>query len=161
VHQQERLEAEQASSRAFVPETPLAPQDPRQQWIERWGGQEQVERCLEFAVWFCQGLIDTCPIPQQAVQGQLTLNPEGSDRLYAHWTSDNWLTLALDQACFWSDPLGAESLMVLIHEAAHAMNMHHGYDFRKELERLAGVAASLMLRRSEEIHRRFPSLVRP
>ena len=161
VHQQERLEAEQASSRAFVPDTPLAPQDPRQQWIERWGGQEQVERCLEFAVWFCQGLIDTCPIPQQAVQGQLTLNAEGSDRLYAHWTSDNWLTLALDQACFWSDPLGAESLMVLIHEAAHAMNMHHGYDFRKELERLAGVAANLMLRRSEEIHRRFPSLVRP
>jgi predicted metal-dependent hydrolase len=66
----------------------------------------------------------------------------------------------LDQPCFWRDPLGAEALMVLIHEAAHAMNMHHGYDFRKEMERLAGVAASLMLRQSEEIRRRFPDLHR-
>ena len=49
--------------------------------------------------------------------------------------------------------------MVLIHEAAHAMNMHHGYDFRKELERLAGVAASLMLWKSEEIRRQFHDLL--
>lgn len=159
VHQQEQVQAEQARSQAFVPTIPLEEQDPRRRWFEQWGGRERVERCLAFAVWFCQQLIDTCPIPQQQVRGQLTLNPGGSDRLYAHWSSDNQLTLALDQPCFWREPLGAEALMVLIHEAAHAMNMHHGYDFRKEMERLAGVAASLMLRRSDEIRRRFPELL--
>ena len=158
VHQQEQVQAEQARSQAFVPTMPLEEQDPRRRWFEQWGGREHVEHCLDFAVWFCQQLIDTCPIPQQQVHGQLTLNLGGGDRLYAHWSSDNQLTLALDQPCFWRDPLGAEALMVLIHEAAHAMNMHHGYDFRKEMERLAGVAASLMLRQSEEIRRRFPEL---
>ncbi len=160
VHQQEQQQAEQARSQAFVPGALLESEDPRRHWIEQWGGRERVERCLAFAVWFCQQLIDTCPVAQQAVQGQLTLNPNGSASLYAHWSSDNQLTLALDQPCFWRDPLGAEALMVLIHEAAHAMNMHHGYDFRKEMERLAGVAASLMLRQSEEIRRRFPDLHR-
>lgn len=158
VQQQEQQQAEQARSQAFAPTTTMEDHDLRLRWMKQWGGRERVEHCLAFAVWFCQQLIDTCPIPQQAVKGQLTLNPDGSDRLYAHWSSDNWLTLALDQRCFWNDPLGAEALMVLIHEAAHAMNMHHGYDFRKELERLAGVAASLMLRRSEEIRCRFPAL---
>jgi hypothetical protein len=47
---------------------------------------------------------------------------------------------------------------VLIHEAAHAMNMHHGLEFRQEVERLAGVAASLMLQRAAEIRERFPEL---
>lgn len=158
VHRQEQVQAEQARSQSFVPTIPLEEQDPRRRWFEQWGGREHVERCLTFAVWFCQQLIDTCPISQQQVHGQLTLNPGGCDRLYAHWSSDNQLTLALDQPCFWRDPLGAEALMVLIHEAAHAMNMHHGYDFRKEMERLAGVAANLMLSRSEEIRRRFPDL---
>lgn len=68
-----------------------------------------------------------------AVRGQLTLNPAGSERFYAHWSSDNVLTLALDQPCCWRDPLGPEALEVLIHEAAHAINMHHGDDFRREL----------------------------
>jgi predicted metal-dependent hydrolase len=48
---------------------------------------------------------------------------------------------------------------VLIHEAAHAMNMHHGLEFRQELERLAGEAACLMLQRSDEIRRRFSDLL--
>lgn len=48
---------------------------------------------------------------------------------------------------------------MLIHEAAHAMNMHHGHDFRREVERLAGVAASLMLRQSQEIGARFLQLL--
>jgi predicted metal-dependent hydrolase len=56
------------------------------------------------------------------------------------------------------EPLGAESLEILIHEAAHAMNQHHGFDFKKEVERLAGVAASLMLHRGPEIRRLFPAL---
>jgi len=71
------------------------------------------------------------------------------------------LTLAIDQACFWQEPLGAESLKILIHEAAHAMNMHHGYEFRVEVERLAGVAASVMFHRGGEIRDLFPGLCTP
>ena len=159
VHADEQQKAEDASSAAIAPDAVLAAADPRQGWIERWGGSAHVQTCLAFAVWFCQQLIDTCPTPQPAVRGQLTLNPAGSERFYAHWSSDNVLTLALDQPCFWREPLGPEALEVLIHEAAHAMNMHHGYDFRRELERLAGVATSLMLHRGEQVRRQFPQLL--
>jgi len=38
------------------------------------------------------------------------------------------------------------------------MNMHHGYEFRVEVERLAGVAAHLMFQRGGEIRERFPAL---
>ena len=40
------------------------------------------------------------------------------------------------------------------------MNMHHGLEFREELERLAGVAASLMLKRGEEVRGKFAVLVK-
>ena len=39
------------------------------------------------------------------------------------------------------------------------MNMHHGLEFRHEVERLAGVAASLMLHRGPELRERFPELL--
>lgn len=92
------------------------------------------------------------------MSGQLTWNRDGSRSLYAHWSGANVLTLALDQPCFWRQPLGSGSLAVLIHEAAHAMNMHHGYEFRLELERLAGVAARVMFLRGEELRCLFPDL---
>jgi hemolysin activation/secretion protein len=109
-----------------------------------------VGRCLEFAVWFCQQLVDTCPGREHRVSGQLTLNHQAGVTLFAHWSATNELTLALDQPCFWQEPLGPEALQILIHEAAHALNMHHGLEFRQEVERLAGEAASLMLHRSQK-----------
>jgi hypothetical protein len=72
--------------------------------VERQGGAERVERCLAFAVLFCQQLVDTCPGRQDRVTGRLTLNSKPGSKLFAHWSSDNVLTLALDQACFWHDP---------------------------------------------------------
>lgn len=159
VRRDEVSKAEQALSSGFSAEACQEPSDPRAQWMQRQGGREHVMRCLDFAVWFCQQLVDTCPTHQARVTGQLTLNPGGERSLHAHWSADNVLTLALDQPCFWREPLGAEALMVLIHEAAHAMNMHHGYDFRREVERLAGVAASLMLTQSSTIQQRFAALV--
>jgi hypothetical protein len=41
------------------------------------------------------------------------------------------------------------------------MNMHHGYEFRVEVERLAGVAASVMFQRGGEVRDRFPGLCMP
>jgi hypothetical protein len=158
VHREELAKAESAASESFSIATARSAGDARQQWLDRQGGSEAVERCLAFAVWFCQQLVNTCPGHETPVSGQLTLNQQAGVTLYAHWSSANVLTLALDQDCFWQDPLGPEALQTLIHEAAHAMNMHHGLEFRQEMERLAGVAASLMLHRGPEIRERFPEL---
>ena len=159
VRRDEVRKAEQAADDGFSVNAAIRAGDQRLQLIERQGGVEHVQRCLDFAVWFCQQLVDSAPIRQQRVSGQLTLNHEGARRLYAHWSATNALTLAIDQPCFWQAPLGAESLKVLIHEAAHAMNMHHGYEFRVEVERLAGVAACVMFHQAGEIRCRFPQLL--
>ena len=155
----EASKAEQAGSKGFSIAEALRATDGRGRWIEQQGGVQHVASCLTFAVWFCQQLVNSCDETQDPVTGKLTLNPSLPRQLYAHWSSSNVLTLALDQACFWQAPFGAESLKILIHEAAHAMNMHHGYEFRTEVERLAGVAASLMLHQGPEIQSRFPSLL--
>ena len=159
VRADERRKADQAHDSSFSVQDAMEAGDHRQRWLDRQGGAEHVECCLSFAVWFCQQLVLSCPDVQNRVSGMLTLNDEPGQRIYAHWSGMNVLTLALDESCFWRQPLGSESLEVLIHEAAHAMNMHHGYEFRVELERLAGVAASLMLHRSEEIRGLFPELM--
>ena len=158
VRRDEQAKADRAGSDGFSLADARHSDDERRRWLERQGGSERVERCLAFAVWFCQRLVETCPVRQSRVSGQLTLNSQPGVRLFAHWSSSNILTLALDEGCFWQEPLGAEALSVLIHEAAHAMNMHHGLEFRQEVERLAGVAASLMLQRAAEIRERFPEL---
>lgn len=154
----EQRKAQQAGSDGFSLREAVRAGDHRMQLIELQGGRRHVQRCLEFAVWFCQQLVDSSPVRQNRVSGQLTWNRDGSRSLYAHWSGANVLTLALDQPCFWRQPLGSGSLAVLIHEAAHAMNMHHGYEFRVELERLAGVAARVMFLRGEELRCLFPDL---
>lgn len=159
VQHDEQAKAEVARAGAFPAAAPLHSGDERQLWIERRGGREHVQRCLAFAVWFCQQLVDSCPSRQDPVRGQLMVGPKADGSLYPHWSNDNELTLALDQPCFWRAPLGPDTLQTLIHEAAHAMNLHHVHDFRREVERLAGIAASLMLHRGEEIRRRFPLLL--
>ena len=159
VRRDEIARAERAGNHSFSIATARQSGDVRQQWLERQGGAEAVGRCLEFAVWFCQQLVNTCPGRENRVSGRLTLNHEAGVMLYAHWNSVNELTLALDQPCFWQEPLGPEALQVLIHEAAHAMQMHHGLEFRQELERMAGVAASLMLHRGAEIREWFADIL--
>jgi hypothetical protein len=158
VRRDEIRKAEQAGDDGFSVQEAIRTADDRLALIEQQGGIERVQHCLDFAVWFCQLLVDRGPVRQQRVSGQLTRNHDECRSLYAHWSATNVLTLAIDQACFWREPLGAESLKILIHEAAHAMNMHHGYEFRVEVERLAGVAAHLMFQRGGEIREGFPAL---
>jgi hypothetical protein len=137
----------------------MAAGDGRQLLIQQQGGEQHVAACLAFAVWFCQQLVDSCEGFQHKVSGQLTLNSHRQQPIFAHWSSSNVLTLALDQPCFWQEPFGGESLCTFIHEAAHAMNMHHGYEFRQEMERLAGVGSSLMFHRGSEVRSLFPQLL--
>ena len=69
------------------------------------------------------------------------------------------LTLGIDTPWLWRDPLGEEGLGVYIHESAHHLNAHHGRDFHKELEKLAGRAARLMLIQASFIQQRYGSLI--
>jgi hypothetical protein len=85
----------------------------------------------------------------------------GFQTFAAHWSSQNRLTLALDTDCYWQAPLGADTLSILVHEAAHAQNMHHGRSFHEEVERLAGVAAAAMFSHADYIRTTWPELLGP
>ncbi len=158
VRKDEQEKTTEAIASGFSVSEKLITGEERSNWIIQRGGQKHVETCLSFAVWFCQQLVYSCPTPQARVTGKVALSSGSSTKFSAHWSIDNVLTLALEEQAFWLEPLGSESLAILIHEAAHAMNMHHGYDFRKEVERLAGVAASLMLKEAVKIKALFPGL---
>ena len=141
-------------------------EDPRFKWIVKQGGQAHVDRCLSFSVWFCQKLVDSTSEMQLPVTGNLALGSKpvlfsGAQfgTFMAHWSDTNVLTLAIDVDCFWHEPLGAESLCILVHEAGHARAMHHGKGFSDEIERLAGVAAEAMFSNRNEIEYRWPQLV--
>ncbi len=139
--------------------------DAKKAWIAKRGGPARVDRCLSFAVWFCQRLVDHCDGLQPRVQGavaigsQAVYNGVGFSQFLAHWGSDNKLTLALDCECYWVEPLGAAALSIYVHEAAHAQNQHHGKGFHDEIERLAGVGAAVLFGHAAEIHARWPDLV--
>ena len=139
-------------------------EDPRFKWIGKQGGQAHVDRCLSFAVWFCQKLVDSTGDIEHPVTGSLALGSKpqlfGTElgTFLAHWSDNNVLTLAIDVDCFWQEPLAAESLSILVHEAGHARAMHHGRGFVDEIERLAGVGSQVMLEHRDEIVRRWPEL---
>jgi hypothetical protein len=139
--------------------------DRRHAWIEKRGGKARVDRCLSFAVWFCQKLVDSTDVKGKPVTGALALGNDpaylhmGVGRFLANWSAGNQLTLALECDCFWKDPIGAEALAILIHEAAHAQNQHHGKSFHDEVERLGGVAAEIMFRHADGIRKDWPDLL--
>ncbi len=140
--------------------------DKRLLWIKNQGGHDHVNKCLSFAVWFCQHLVNSTDDPGMPVTGALALGSDGSfdgfdvDIFMAHWSDDNILTLALDEDCFWQDPFGALALSILVHEAAHSRNHHHGKSFGNEVERLAGVAAQTMFLNSSYIQTQWPGLMK-
>ncbi len=159
---QEKLRTEVASWRF----DPAEAEGERQSWIDKRGGKRAVQRRLDFAVWFCQQLIDHGGLPQPRVTGAVAVGSRPQlmtveiTTFSAHWSESNVLTLALDCGCFWENPLGAEALGILVHEAAHARNMHHGKSFNDEVERLAGVASEIMFEKGLEIRKHWPDLVK-
>ena len=161
VEVEEKLRTEVASWR-FDPDQA---EGERRSWIDKRGGTRAVQRRLDFAVWFCQQLIDHGGSPQPRVTGAVAIGYRPQlmtveiTTFSAHWSDTNVLTLALDCDCFWENPLGAEALGILVHEAAHARNMHHGKSFNDEVERLAGVASEIMFEKGSEIRNQWPDLV--
>ena len=158
VTKNEQFKADQVNLASFTIANAISEKQNNLFMIEQQGGVEHVQQCLDFSVWFCQQLLNSCKNAGNKVTGELTYNSDDSNSLYAFWSADNVLALAIDQDCFWKQPHGEESLMVLIHEAAHALNQHHGFEFREEVQRLAGVAASLMLHKANNIRMLFPRL---
>jgi hypothetical protein len=128
----------------------------RRKLIEQAGGKERVQQVMEFARWFCQKLLDGY---EDGAVCSVKLAVLKSVNAVATWGQDDVLTLGLDTPWLWTDPMGEESLVTLIHEAAHAQNAHHGRDFHKELETLAGRAARIMLIWAGHIEHEYAALL--
>ena len=150
-----------AAAGGFDPEDPFRSEEEqnlkRRRLIEAAGGKEHVQRVMEFARWFCQRLLDGYGGSSVCSVTLAMLKPVNA---IATWGTDDVLTLGIDTPWLWSDPLGEESLSTYVHEAAHSLNAHHGRDFHKEAERLAGRAARVMLDHADHIRRQFPQLFR-
>jgi hypothetical protein len=157
--------AKEIAANRFTPAEIQDRRDRRHAWIEKRGGKARVDRCLSFAVWFCQKLVESTGERQTPVTGALALGDDPTylhmrvGRFLAYWGSGNQVTLALECDCFWKDPLGASALAIFIHEAAHARNTHHGKSFHEEVERLGGVGAEIMFQYAEYVRRNWPDLV--
>jgi hypothetical protein len=130
----------------------------RRQLIERAGGRERVENVMDFARWFCQKLLDGY---EETAICSVTLAPLKPSGAVASWSSDDVLTLGIDSPFLWTDPLGEESLATYLHEVAHHLNASHGRDFHKEIEKLAGRAARIMLIWAGYIEREYGQLLEP
>ncbi len=128
----------------------------RRKLIEAAGGSEHVQLVIEFARWFCQKLLDGY---EDGSVCSVKLSLLKSVNAIATWNQDDVLTLGLDTPWLWSDPLGEESLATLLHEAGHHQAAHHGRDFHKELETLAGRAARIMLIWAGHIEHEYAALL--
>jgi hypothetical protein len=73
----------------------------------------------------------------------------------AGWSEGGRLTLNKQCQADWRDPLSERFLGLLVHEVAHERAGHHGDDFRREVERMAGKLALFCLNNPEEIKRRW------
>lgn len=130
--------------------------------VTKAGGTERVSHILSFYRWFCQELINHYPYPPNVKVAVAILNEKvhpRSPHTWATWSEGSVVTFALDAGPFWQSPMGHESLATCIHEASHYMNMHHGTDFHKTLEELAGRAARIILDHHGHILAKWPDLI--
>lgn len=133
--------------------------------VEAAGGKARVRLVMDWAQWFVRVLLDeytdspvvsvTASLLQRPILGVSGTGPGA----IATWASAGQLSLALEHLPTWHKPFSPDSLRMLIHEAAHHRNMHHGARFAEEVERLAGRAAWLMLEHGETIRARFRDLI--
>lgn len=167
VEQRESLQRMQAA-RAAVPVDADARQAAVNARIAEVGGRERVDLVMEWSRWFVTRLLEHYPDPpvigvRIALYRQMQSDAENLDDLLnppiATWSTRDELTLALDHAATWQQPLSPDGLRTLIHEAAHHRNAHHGAKFSEEVEALAGRAAWIMLTMHKAITDRFGALL--
>lgn len=73
----------------------------------------------------------------------------------ATWQEGCILTLNASHHTEWDLPINEHFLGILVHEVAHHRAPHHGDDFRKETERMAGKLALMCIQRGHEILSRW------
>jgi hypothetical protein len=126
---------------------------PRKRLIASRGGPERIQKIMDFARFFCERITGSSKVTVR------TAMLRSVDAL-ATWNAADELTLGLDQDCLWvARPINAENLTILIHEAAHHNALHHGMNFQREVERLAGNAAVIMLWYHDVIVQRWNDLL--
>lgn len=106
-----------------------------------------------FVAWIAQQLVN---IPVD-VRITPTLVINGNDCVAA-WAVGGRLTLNDQARREWEDPMSERFLGLLVHEVAHENAGHHGDDFRKEVERMAGKLAKICLERSDEVMGRWAEM---
>ncbi|MEX2213234.1 MAG: hypothetical protein WD768_03850 [Phycisphaeraceae bacterium] len=115
-----------------------------------------MQQVMEFARWFCQKLLDGYADASVCAVRLALLKPVNA---IATWGGDDVLTLGIDTASTWLEPMAEDAFATLVHEAAHHLNAPHGRDFHKEMEKLAGRAAKIMLEHGDEVRRRWPGML--
>lgn len=90
-------------------------------------------------------------LAQQLVEIPVVVSIVDQADFIAAWGGGGRMTLNRQCRDIWLDPLSERFLGVLVHECAHEKAGHHGDDFRKEVERMAGKLARICLQRSGEI----------
>jgi hypothetical protein len=93
-----------------------------------------------FIAWLAGELVDM-PVDVRVAP---ELAPNGKVAAAA-WSTGGRLILNEEYRQVWRDPLDERFLGLLVHEVAHEDAAHHGDDFRREVERMAGKLAMFCL----------------
>jgi len=106
-----------------------------------------------FIAWLAGELVgmpvDVRITPELIIRGQLAT---------AAWAEGGRLTLNGAVRSAWQDPMSEGFLGLLVHEVAHENAGHHGDDFRREVERMAGKLARFCLDRGIEVRSRYDAM---
>lgn len=114
------------------------------------GGQQRVMRILEFAQWFCQGVLLRLGETASCTARAALLGPE----VMAHWNAATaTLTVSLNNPSLWRHPFGQDFLETLIHEVAHQRAAHHGLAFVQSMEQCGAHACRLVYDEREHLDR--------
>ena len=158
----ELQELQMAADTGFFPQEAFRDQTPtniqRQRLINDAGGQEHVNHILDFGKWFCSQLLKNNSVMHGECRSARIgiLRPVNA---CMSWSDSDILTVGIDSPEIWAQPFSAKTLGIFVHEAAHHMAMHHGYEFHKEVEHLAGVAAKVMLDNADHIRKEWKDLL--
>lgn len=130
----------------------------QRQYIEKAGGLKRVQAVCDFARNLCTGIMreDEGMITGVTVAILLTGQQVfGGKPAIATWSSQNVLTLGIDTPWIWEYPFSEQMFSLIVHEVAHSIALHHGDDFHKTVEKMAGRLSQYMFIHSEALKHDF------
>ena len=111
------------------------------------------ERIKTWCRWLAQEVLGK-PILVNIVQTLIINGHEAA----AAWHDGGILALNTGSRDRWVNPFEPEAIGLLVHEMAHEIAMHHGDDFRRAVEKIAGRVATVFLEQSDNIKANFADL---